>query len=286
MTYWVHSAPDDVALGEGQRPCARGEHCAARTAETINGERVVTPAATYQPLCRTDRGLVEAALDELPERYLELAFMLGSKTRSDGPRVSGSRSAPIPLRMDVDELMVKVVSVISSWDERVRDIPQLKLSGPDTEASRHRRGEVALTRMCATLTKHLDALLALPAGPMVRYVPLTAALDLDDDTEGRARPAGYAELLADLSGADAGLEILALERDCRHMIGWTARHVRLPVPCDRCDSIALVQWDGATGLEEGAYCTSCGYEYTDNEYVLLRSRVYEDEVARQNEEAS
>lgn len=272
MTYWVHSAPDDMDVNGGQRPCARGEHCAAATVvRDDDGASVREPAYSPRVFCDACRDVVERCLRWLPERYLELAVRLGDRRNGDGPKVSGGGVSSVPLRLDVDALMCDVVSVVASWDERVRVLA--RLSGPDTAASRRRRETVALSRMCTTLAAHLDALLGLPAEPMRRFVRLEDSDDWDDGDTPVLRHywAGWAEVIVDLSGADAGEEVIALDRRCRSLLGWTPQHENLPVPCWDCGLRTLRRYDGGAGLEDEAECTNpdCRTRYVDDRFTRL-----------------
>jgi len=125
--------------------------------------------------------------------------------------------------------------------------------------------------MCATLTAHLDALLALPAAPMARHLPVPqAACHAAAGTPGVVRPAaGYATVLVDLDGADAGLELLDLHRRTLATLGLTPRHQYLPIPCTGCGLRTVQRRDGAAGLEDQAACTTCGQAYTHEHYRQL-----------------
>jgi hypothetical protein len=89
---------------------------------------------------------------------------------------------------------------------------------------------------------------------------------------GVVRPgAGYVERPEDLSGADAGLEILTLANRSRHMLGWTPQHQDLPVPCWSCGLKTIRRWDGGAGLEDRAECSNpdCRETYEDERFTLL-----------------
>lgn len=83
---------------------------------------------------------------------------------------------------------------------------------------------------------------------------------------------GWATVMTDLSGIDAGLEILDLAAKFRRMLGETpARPETLDgVPCRECEEIALVEaeppHDPAIEKDKSK-CTSCGARMTQGEYV-------------------
>ncbi len=264
MPAWIHSDPTNDSYwketGE-QRPCARGERCAERGPGN-------TPALGPRAFCDTDRNIIGRALDWMPTAYTELYLRLPDKTVGVGGRVSGSRTPPVPPNLGVDALMVDIVRILGSWDERVRAVANL------SELSLRMRDGVALTTMVRTLSAHLDVLLALPPEPMLRSVSIQQAAQLPPGTVGNVRPAaGYADVMLDLSGADAGLEILKLHGRARHMLGLTPRHQDLPVPCWACGLRTVRRWDGTAGLADEAECMECGEKYTAQRYDLLMAEV-------------
>jgi hypothetical protein len=266
-------------LFDDQHPCARGDRCHARTITTIDGQRQAIPAWTYRTFCDPCRNRIAATLAELPHLYVRGHAELGNHRGTLGGRVTVSKTPPVPLSLGVDALLREVLDVLSSWEERVRDVAHLTVL--DTGQSRHRPGGQQLTGACRLLGAHLDALVALQPEPMLRRTTLAEAAKLPAGTRGVVREiAGYAEVILDLSGADAGAEILRLHARCGALLTETrapARH--LPVPCDWCDYAELYElltWDGRP---DGAKCRECGYEYSDNEYTLLRGRIYAEELA-------
>ena len=266
LPFGPHSDPnaDDGYWRDGEteaRPCARGDRCAERGPGGA-------PALGPRAFCGTDRNTIARALDWMPEAYTELYLRLPDKGTGVGGRVSGSRTQPVPPNLGVDALMVDMVRVLGSWDERVRAVANLR------ELSLAMRDAVALVTMVRTLSAHLDALLALPAEPMLRSVSLQQAAQLPPGTVGNVRPAaGYADVMLDLSGADAGLEILKLHGRARHMLGLTSQHHDLPVPCWNCGLRTVRRWDGTAGLADEAECMECGEKYTAERYNLLMADV-------------
>src|SRR6476659_10923391 len=95
---------------DGQRPCARGERCAEGTAVRLDdGTYRREPMLGYRSFCATDRSTVLRTVQGLPERYLRLALTLGDKGSGTAPKVSGSRTPPVPVRVDVDALMAETI---------------------------------------------------------------------------------------------------------------------------------------------------------------------------------
>lgn len=275
MRYYTYDSGD-----EGQRECARGERCKEATVITgPDGEKGRQAALGYQAFCRSDRLKVLAAVRSLPDRYVHLAAMLGEKAAGGEPKVSGTASPSVPVRTDVDALMVELLQTALAWWERV--VAVARLSAMDGAV----RDGYAVGRYCDTLAAHIDALIALPPEIMGRRVtPRKAAgLVAVGGVTGIIRPAaGYAEVYQERSGADAGLDFLTLEGRCRHLLGLTPRHEDLPVPCWACGEMTVRRWDGPAGLADEAECTSasCRETYTHERYQLLMAEVAEKQRAR------
>ncbi|GAA0853400.1 hypothetical protein ACFQVD_26600 [Streptosporangium amethystogenes subsp. fukuiense] len=268
MPYWIHSAPDDLDdLGDGLRECARAERCSDARLETVNGKTVRRGASTPRAYCDSCRSIIERAIRELPTYWGRVHATLGQRGQSAGPKVSISKSAPIPLSLAADELLRDMASVMVSWWERVAAVARLK--APDTEASQRLVSYDTVRAACSVLAAHVDALLALEPQPMMRSLSLRAAADLPAGTTGLVhRSAEYADVLFDLDGAGAGLEVLQLHYRCRRQVGETdvpARH--LPTPCQApCGYKQLFEALNGDGEFDGARCRQCGTAYTAQEY--------------------
>jgi hypothetical protein len=264
-------APARGSTGKIGQRCARGEHCPGATAAE---DGTVTPdwAQYDSPFCRRDHDHAGRCLASLPEWYVRLRAGLGDKRQLADERVSGSRTAPVPVRLDYDALIRDMLYVLCSWEERVRAAAGLEV--PDTGLSRSRRDEKALPAAVAVLTAHFGTLLGLPSEPMPRYRSLRSAAQLPAGTPGIVRPlAGYAEIVLPLSGADAGNEIMHLHYRARSALGETRPPAeRLDgVPCKQCDEIGLARasaWSASDAADTDVWseCTSCGHMMSKREY--------------------
>ena len=245
-TFEARDSYRDRAGGNGQHPCARGAYCSGATVTEQDGERVTTPALCHQTFCSKCHGLTYRALGEIPELWVRLWLELGNKGQG-GERVTMSRSAPLPLRADIDAQLREILAVRASWDERVATAE--RLAGRDTEETRRRTDHGRLTAgFCKTLAVHLDTLLALPPDAMSRTYPLHDLSRIPEGAHGRTnRIGGYAEVTVDLSGADAGTEILGLHYRARSVLVETRMTERLDVPCPdpACDLLMLVRVQGS-----------------------------------------
>ena len=203
-----------------QHPCARAERC--RNSETAigeDGEPVTTPALVYDTFCQADRNHIYRTLEAIPELWVRVWQELPVKGQGT-ERVTMSRTAPVPPNLNADAMLREILAVLSSWDERVRMDAGLTL--PDTQLSRQRRDPVILTETVRLLLVQLDRLLALPADAMSRTFSLYDLEKIPEGAYGRSnRIAGYAEVTVELSGADAGEEILRLAYRARAFLGET-----------------------------------------------------------------
>jgi hypothetical protein len=250
-----------------QHPCPRGAWCSGSTITMDSGEAVTAPALTHETFCAKCSLQVLRALADIPELWVRLHCELGSKGQAS-ERVTMSRSAPLPLRADIDALLREHLDILASWDERVRMAASLVL--PDTQQQRMRpdHGRMVAT-FCRTLAAHLDGpdgLLALPPDAMARTFSLHDLSAIPEGAYGRTnRPGGYAEVTVELSGADAGEEILHLHYRSRSVLGETRMTERLDVPCPdpSCDLLMLVRVQGS---EYAAECKACGRLLNEAEY--------------------
>lgn len=255
--YWVHSAPEDYT--EAQRECARSERCSDPRVMLVDGRNTRLPALTYRAFCDVDRTMIQKALRDLPALYVRLRGEIGTKGQAVGPKVSSSKSAPIPINLAVDELLTELWTVLTSWHERVATVAHLTATAPD------------FLVCCAILAAHVDVLLALPEEPMGRSLTLHDAAKLPPRTVGLVhRSAEYADVILHLDGARAGLEVLNLHYRARRLLGETkppARHLN-GVYCD-CGFAELYEVLDDDGQPAGAKCRECGNEYDRDGYADL-----------------
>lgn len=278
---WIHSDPnadDGYYRDDRQRECSRGDHCSDPRPVDEGGKTVLRPALTPRAFCEVDRGVIGQQLADLPRMWAAVHSEIGNKGTANGPKVSSSRTPPLPISLSVDALLRDVEMVLNSWDERVRQVARLVTA----DTTLNRRASVSVRTACIVLAAHLDTLLSLDDEPMLRYFDLNQLPDLPPGTPGLVHiGAEYAEVLLDLNGADAGLEVLNLHYRCRKLLSETrppARHV--PVPCRQCGYRSLYErrtWDDQA---DGARCRHCGLIYEDNDFALYRGEVYAAEQAR------
>ena len=265
---------------EGQRPCARGSHCARASVVTEpDGTSRHEPALGYQAFCPGDEAAIARALDGMPLQYACLLAEIGNPAR-DGQLIRMPFGPRVPLRLDIDTLARFMREVLSCWEERVAAV--VPLSVRDTDLSRKRRGLVAVHASAKTLAAHLSVLLALQPEPVSRDMDLMEARRIEegklwsyllDGTVHVARDAGMAGIVVRLDGADAGTEILSLEYLARAVLGETRpqpeRMIGVACRADDCGWRTLVRADLPSRDDEPAWwsrCTRCGDRMTETEY--------------------
>jgi hypothetical protein len=247
------------------RRCHRAEHC-GNAASGPDGTLLGAWAEPGTPYCHRCTQAITRTLTAMPARYAWLRWHIGRKpVTGQADPVTGTREAPMVIRLDIDALIRDMTGVLGSWDERVADA--CGLDRPATAISRARRDEVAIPAACAALAVRVPALVALPAEPMTRTMTLRRGMRFPEGATGWVhRTAGFVRVYLDLSGADAGREILGLAWMSRRLLGETIPPpARLDgVPCKGCDVLALVEcWDHAYRSE----CEACGDLLTAGEYL-------------------
>jgi hypothetical protein len=257
-----------------QRECARQEWCTDyRIIPGADGAQR-RPALTYQAFCQPDTALIATYLSPdagLPAAYRRLAADIGNPARRRemvrvpfGPRM--------PLSEYYDLLMRRTAEVLGSYEERVRTAANLVPA--DTRRSSLRAlwsGEAAVAGSAQILSAHLSALLALPAGPVIRHIPAAEVKAATDPR--RAMPLapwwqgavvcssayGTAAILAMMDGAGAGIEILDLHRRCLAALGEIAANPELldGIPCRSCGVMGLERAEPPADPETEADYSRC-----------------------------
>lgn len=251
-------------VSDGQRECARGEWCSASARDA---EGAWHPALSYQAFCPADTSQISRDLQALPVQYLYLGAEIGTP-RAEVSQIRVPFGPKVPIRLDIDALQRAMTEVLSCWHERVAAVASLTF--PDRD--RDRRGAVAVRDAARTLRGHLSTLLGLPPEPMRRAITLHNLTGWPDDTPGIVHTV-FAEINPDLSGADAGLEILHLRYICRAILGETRDKPEelYGVPCrmESCDMLALRRAELPAQPDEPVWwseCAVCDDKMTEDEY--------------------
>lgn len=241
------------------RECARGRHCRSSTRDD---EGALHPALTGNVFCDADTANIRRALNTLPDLYQELGHRLTTRQQTGtGERVSSSRTEPpSPIDLDAERLMTNIGALVGSWEERVR--AAVGFPAAPVDVSWGNRPEM-VARACTTLTFLVPRLVALPPEPMRRALTHEDLGALPEDVLGVVRPA-YVDVYPELSGADAGREILWLHRRAETATGNTAPVVALDgVACPSCGLMMLSRRSG----EDTVSCGACNHAITGDDYT-------------------
>lgn len=222
-----------------------------------DGQRL--PALTPRPFCDPCTRYIAECLGELPELYVRLHGELANKGQA-GERVSGSREAPVPPRLDVDALMWEMWHTLGAWDQRVRQAAGLTHPGPLARRRRHGRAIGGRRGFVPTLEVYLTTLLGLPEETMQVHVRLG---DVQPGDTGIVHAGGeWAEVDRVYSGVQAGRDITRLRGKAQGMIGEYTETEAMGAPCPRCDALQLVRVAGENDL----LCKGCGHRPQEKHY--------------------
>src|SRR5579872_619358 len=266
----------EAAEDDDGTECTSGRWCHSAT-RTADGDWV--PARTFQPYCAACRGHIAGRLADLPAACVLMLAQIGERPRS-GRAVRVPPGPREPIRLEIDALAREMALVLGSWHERVAQVARLALPDP-AAAAKHPAAAVRDAE--AVLSAHLDALLALPPGPvaLVWYSPQAAEKaagdgepGTDPHDEGRVTASGEARMAPSLSGADAAQEILALHRRARRITGDVRGRPDTfdGVPCrdEDCAEMALERAEPPSDPArppKHSRCAACGDEMTREEFT-------------------
>lgn len=222
--------------------CAAGMRCRAYQYD-------VGPAQLYTsvPLCDSCVAYAQTTIRQLRHDWADLAQHI-ARTSRPGEVISGSRDAPIPIRVDVEALQAEIVHVLTTWEMILRRHERLSPPPP----GRVRPGYAV---------RRASDLLRLMA-PIVATIPPTPV-----------RPTGATDDIELVSGAQALLELPHLHDRAMHALGLTDITTDLPGRCTNC-GVALTdsRVDPRTALHrlngnDTVMCRVCGNRTTYDDYT-------------------
>lgn len=242
------------------------------------------PPITAEPMCRHCVAELVSTIERLPEQYIAayLALEPGQRTHEDGGRARGKGAeAPLPLDVEADALMRRILEVVLSWWDAV--VPAAKLSWATVPSD-----GVAISTACRTLAVHVDTLLRIDGWPMTRAIERRRVLGkpelvfvgavasppvqimrgrplLPDDTIGEVRSDGHATIVLVMSGVQGALELLELRRDAERTLGHSRRSTQLERPCPSCEEPELHLTEG----QDHVRCWACGERWDASDYPRL-----------------
>lgn len=222
--------------------CAAGMRCRAY-------QHDLGPAQLYTavPLCDSCISHTQTTLRQLKHDWYDLAQVI-ARTSRPGEMISGSREAPIPIRVDVEAIQAEILHVLTTWETALRRHEHLSAPRP----GRVRAG-YAVHR--ATDLLHLMA-------PIVAALPPTPV-----------RPTGPTDDIELVTGAQALLELPHLHDRAQHALGLTDTTTDLP---GRCTGCGVANTEARIGTQPTLHringndtvaCRSCGKRITYDDYV-------------------
>ncbi|MCP3801840.1 hypothetical protein NLX83_21475 [Allokutzneria sp. A3M-2-11 16] len=191
--------------------------------------------ATLNGLCSVCTEHVRRAISALPLDYAELSTVLGVSGGGGAERVAGSRELPVPVRLEVEATQRKIAFEADRWAEIVADVRCLSWAVDGL------RPAVMIERAAALLTERLDVLLTVPPWPV---------------TEWNAEGAEWSVVECD--GLTGALTLMALHTAVTALAGRAEQDTRLPMPCPRCERLALRRPNGT----DHADCRACHHRLT------------------------
>jgi hypothetical protein len=222
--------------------CARGHRCANR--QTNNGPQGQEHigATCDRPLCDPCLDHLSRILRDLPNLYAQLHAHLGTQQSGDGR--GGTTGLKVPINLGVEALMARMIMIVTSWEEVVRD----RAGHLPAYADRVRSGTQLLTA-CGYLAQRTTALVALDWCLVTRMT-------------------GIEWEWVEMNGPGAALELFALEYSVRRAIGTAKETELLAEPCWTCGVRALVRDTGSNHVQ----CAGCGVTISLDEHEAFKYR--------------
>ncbi len=224
--------------------CRRGRDCPGRE-RTDDGE-LVGAAVELPGLCDADRALLERILPELPHLWLSLRGMLVPGDAADDSLARGTRTPPLPLRVDPLVTAELMLDELTRWEEVLRDRMGMN---PAPGGRSIERAAIHVKRASRLLAQTVPSLLALGPTPHMIW----------------QRGGTYTEIEDDIDGYDAAVRLLALHRTAQRVAGHSVLVHHLPAPCPVCEAQTLRRLDG----DDYVRCSTCGTVSTEDQYDWL-----------------
>jgi hypothetical protein len=220
--------------------CRRGSYC-PEFEQLNDGTRAGAAINATEGLCGVCERHVERALADLPRDYVVLNTLLGKGSTAGGEPIRMTKELPIPIKVHVEALQRDMVREAMAWACSVAEVLNVRFAVHGGV-----RPGWLLSRSCALLSGAPSAFLALRDCKHTRW------------------EYGHRVVVA-RDGLDGALNLLRLHQKARAYTGQTRLVHRLPVPCPRCEAMALEREDGTDTID----CTDCLRRYTWAEYEKL-----------------
>lgn len=244
--------------------CLAGTQC---WGVVVEADKSKTPAQTMAPdtLCDSCMKGLERTLTEIPSTWVSLYQSMGEKQLHIGARVSGSRSLPVNINVDVDRIKVALTSLLVVAGERVHD--SCNMTGEPPTLLSARDGECArvVDQVCTILKHRLDKLVALPADAVMDWQQRFT----EDETGVWYRDTLVPE---DKTGVEIALELMRLNKIAKVMLGQTNPRQQQSLPCPLCMSqqVYRVVVRSVSGkVYDEVSCEACGMRRSYDDFQQL-----------------
>lgn len=224
--------------------CQRGPRCTDYETDQANpdtkrGKTITVPYG----LCDACTRRIVRAVDELPRDYTALELLLGGGGQGLREIVAATPELPAPISLTLASAQAEIVHEAQCWAESVAEVLGIYW---DTQAARDSRPGPVLQRATRLLSANVDTLLALPDVVHTCW------------TYGTWTP-------LERDGLTGALVLADLHHHARKLTGHTRLINHLPVPCPRCERMALEREDG----HDTVSCSACGNAWTFDQYAHL-----------------
>lgn len=219
-----------------------GQHCRTKRGDAPGD-------ATDRGFCLPCERHGQFAISQLPEDWSRLHAMIAAGGGGFGAGIPTNRiDPPIPLRVNVDQLMREIAWTLVAWELPVREKARLS-----EVAEKQVRPEVEVPRAARCLVVHYDVLLSLAPIDYLDYA-------LGPDT---------------LDGLGAVGRLVRLHHLARAAAGESRRFEPRILPCppepisSGCGDYALVEivGEGGDGQANPVVCQTCGWATNADEYA-------------------
>lgn len=234
--------------------CRRSEHCAT-SVRVDDQHRVGGPTVRSDWLCDPCERHAHNAVTHLPEDYARLSLLIGKSHSAGGQNVTATRELPVPIRLDVEALMARMVDEVTAWAEPVAE--RLRVQW-DTQTIKASRPGHALQRAANLLTGAFPVFLNLTDHTIPTWVDGHRTMD------GWTDPHWSHD---DLDGITGAIRLIELHRRAQRTLGVSRLIVHMPDPCHECQALALIMTSGSERVD----CTACARWWTLDEHERLVS---------------
>lgn len=241
--------------------------CRFAKVETIDGQPQKVLPQTEKPdsLCDGCISSIERFIEEATKTWDSLQEALGDRSMRGGEKVSGTKSPPIPIDVEVDAAKEALTEWLVVAAARVAETMNVDDPQPKSRTDVEQRRIVdACSRL---ITPNIDRLLDSPPDSVTVW-----------------RKTGESLTYVDMAGTDIGLELDKVNTRIRRILGTTTPKQWLTLYCPDCDTKTLyrtVDVRGDGNVRDEIACATCPLKWPYERYQQLCLIIaQEDEMQR------